>query len=682
MFSSSSPGPSTPSVSAPASSLETPTTPVQPSPGPSLYSVGEEVLALWKQNRKFPATILRIQDDGGYFVKFYDGFEKVVRGQCIRRIGKQDLDFVRQCKEELVTNGNGAKGPEDERNNVSKDDLLNEPDDTPPPSKLRRERKSKFNVREVLNLAPAKKPPSTPTSSRSRTNSSDGLEKAAFERSDKVFDRSKNGDEVKRHSTEDKDRISDIVDLNDSSDVKSEKSVSETGSEGTPSEKENINCEMVGKFKSKSKDVLGKSGGELKGKRERKRKRFADEESEIPSSKAPKKSPNSSVSSNTVLKNSKSSRVPPKSDSIHNSSQVLSKQSKGRNPPNAELPAAKKKSRDKSKSIDSIENKTNNNRSGVATINSRSVKNAAAGKNNSEKSSDKHFSYLSFDFSLPQEKQISLIKEGVNIPGANQPLIIKAPELPAGWIKKVVLRGVNHLKWEVIIENNLGKSFKSRAELARYFDEQKFQANIQSFDFTLDTPLKKIRQVWRASLNQADHKNVVSNGVKEDPASKSNNSESRLPEPVSISSPKSPSKNLKPNIKEKCKDELSALSPPSTIPPSAQPPPECSGTSPSPVPSSPPLSSTSPTTLPSPSSDLIVKGKVSETGQASVKFIKTPELLFTKLDSIISETRFQGVRCPLRECNKLFRNDKLLQMHVKHYHPKYAAENRYLMCVS
>ena len=556
----------------------------------------------------------------GNVYRFYDGFEKVVRGQCIRRIGKQDLDFVRQCKEQIVTNGNGEKGPEDERNNVSKDDLDNETDDTPPPSKLRRERKSKFNVREILNLAPAKKSPATPTSSRSRTNSSDGLEKAAFERSDKVFERTKNGDEVKRHSIEDKDHNSDIVDLNDSSDVKSEKSVSETGSEGTPSEKENINCEMVGKIKSKSKDVLSKSGGELKGKRERKRKRFADEESEIPSSKAPKKTPNSSVSSNAVLKNSKSSRVPPKSDSIHNSSQVLSKQSKGRNPPNTELPAAKKKSRDKSKSIDSIENKTNNNRTGAATINSRSVKNAAVGKNSSEKSSDKHFSYLSFDFSLPQEKQISLIKEGVNIPGAEQPLIIKAPDLPAGWIKKVVLRGVNHLKWEVIIENNLGKSFKSRAELSRYFDEQKFQANIQSFDFTLDTPLKKIRQVWRASLNQADHKNVLSNGVKEDQASKSSSPESRLPEPVSISSPKSPSKNLKPNIsKDKSKEDTSSLTPSSTISPSSHPPTANSGTSPASVQSSPLLSSTSPTLSNlATNSSLIVKGNVSETGQASV----------------------------------------------------------------
>ena len=57
-------------------------------PGPSLYTVGEEVLALWKQNRKYPATILRIQDDGCYLVRFYDGFEKTVRGQCIRRVGR------------------------------------------------------------------------------------------------------------------------------------------------------------------------------------------------------------------------------------------------------------------------------------------------------------------------------------------------------------------------------------------------------------------------------------------------------------------------------------------------------------------------------------------------------------------------------------------------------------------
>ena len=65
VFSSPGPGPSTPSTAQ--ANLDTPTQPAHS--GPSLYSVGEEVLALWKQNRKFPATILRIQDDGGYLVR-------------------------------------------------------------------------------------------------------------------------------------------------------------------------------------------------------------------------------------------------------------------------------------------------------------------------------------------------------------------------------------------------------------------------------------------------------------------------------------------------------------------------------------------------------------------------------------------------------------------------------------
>ena len=58
-----SPGPST--TTTPSSNAATPT-----HTGPSLYCAGEEVLALWKQNRKYPATILRIQDDGGYVVRY------------------------------------------------------------------------------------------------------------------------------------------------------------------------------------------------------------------------------------------------------------------------------------------------------------------------------------------------------------------------------------------------------------------------------------------------------------------------------------------------------------------------------------------------------------------------------------------------------------------------------------
>ena len=44
------------------------------------------------------------------------------------------------------------------------------------------------------------------------------------------------------------------------------------------------------------------------------------------------------------------------------------------------------------------------------------------------------------------------------------------------------------------------------------------------------------------------------------------------------------------------------------------------------------------------------------------------ELIATKL-GVVSETG-QGLRCSIRSCGKLFRKEKLLRQHVKHYHPK------------
>ena len=44
------------------------------------------------------------------------------------------------------------------------------------------------------------------------------------------------------------------------------------------------------------------------------------------------------------------------------------------------------------------------------------------------------------------------------------------------------------------------------------------------------------------------------------------------------------------------------------------------------------------------------------------------ELIATKL-GVVSETG-QGIRCSIISCSKLFRKEKLLRQHVKHYHPK------------
>ena len=127
----------------------------------------------------------------------------------------------------------------------------------PGPSKTKRERKTKFNVREVLNLKEtspkvAKASSSTKVSSSSKQSKSDssslldGVNSEPYERSDKVFeaDTVTAVEEVGGQEEVGGGDI-EVVDLSESFDVKSEAGcgVSETGSEGTPSEKENINSD-------------------------------------------------------------------------------------------------------------------------------------------------------------------------------------------------------------------------------------------------------------------------------------------------------------------------------------------------------------------------------------------------------------------------------------------------------
>ena len=59
------------------------------------------------------------------------------------------------------------------------------------------------------------------------------------------------------------------------------------------------------------------------------------------------------------------------------------------------------------------------------------------------------------------------------------------------------------------------------------------------------------------------------------------------------------------------------------------------------------------------------------TGHTSLPATPLPSPATPALKGTASETG-QGVRCPLTNCNKLFRNEKLLLMHVKHYHPEYS----------
>ena len=448
-----------------------------------MYSIGEEVLALWKQNRKYPATILDIQGEGGYLVRFYDGYEKVVRAQCIRRVGKGDLEFVTQCKDQLITeNGTDKESPAGDCET----------------SKVRRERKSKFNVREILNLkesSPKKGGLKNDlVSLKMPAESSEEDMKASYERSDKVFDNSKElivrkedldaTEECKQALNEGSGKVIEIVDLSETLECKGETSVSETGSEGTPSEKENI-CDME-KIKNRSKPTTRdpsatSSSAEVSTKRTRKRKKFADEELDSKVTKVQKKNP-----IHTSILKSKSHRVPTKVECVV--SQTSNKCSD----------LSKKRAYEKTES------------EGGKTKFEGSIKVASKLHKSSQKPTldDNIYEYLNFDFSLPTDKLQSKFIEGVNIPGAKKPVLVRSPKLPAGWVKKVTLRTKGNFKWDVLIENSDGRSFKSRAELSRYFEENNIDHNMEHFDFALDTPLKKIRQLWRASLPQTEKRNA------------------------------------------------------------------------------------------------------------------------------------------------------------------------------
>ena len=192
-----------------------------------------------------------------------------------------------------------------------------------------------YPSRKVANM---KEGPATPKTSQTlkpsasqaskllkSSNPAERLDSAAssesYERSDKVFDIEQ---EVKneKKDIEDSSQSGDIevVDLSESYEVKSLSeggcSVSETGSEGTPSEKENINCENNGNdnFKSSASESNGVSNGGTNGlgKRARKRKRFADEE--VGEGQSAKHQRSLSANSETSQRSLKGSQIPCKSD--------------------------------------------------------------------------------------------------------------------------------------------------------------------------------------------------------------------------------------------------------------------------------------------------------------------------------------------------------------------------------
>ena len=449
-----------------------------------------------------------------------------------------------------------------------------------------------LNLKETSPKTPKASPAvKVPQSSAKATKSEcvgseEGEGSEVYQRSDKVFE----AEQAVRLEAEDPEPGGDVevVDLSESfHGVAGEACyVSETGSEGTPSEKENINHGNGAGRGGQARPVTnGSSNGvsevrgdldvmdsfptcsppQIRGKRARKRKRFADEEEE------------EEGGMQVALCSQRGLRSPGQE------TRVLC--TTARNPQEQRRP----RPRDKVRAQEPVEQGE-----GRTLVRSPQNNNSSSSANGSTE-----HSYLAFDFSLPPAELLGLLEEGVSVPGHLRPLTMAAPKLPHGWTKKVVLRtpvkGSQATKWDVVIESGEGRVFRSRQELARHFEEAGLEHNLELFDFNLDTQLKKIRQIWKA-------------GCGGDPQSVplAAEAEARVLPPSSPQA-KRPAR-LPPTEQERHKLEITMRVGP--------------------------LSPPTPTI-----------GTASETGQ--------------------------GVRCPLSNCNKLFRNEKLLLQHVKHYHPEY-----------
>eukprot|EP00095_Tigriopus_kingsejongensis_P002905 snap_masked-scaffold336_size202805-processed-gene-0.11 protein:Tk02905 transcript:snap_masked-scaffold336_size202805-processed-gene-0.11-mRNA-1 annotation:"phd finger protein 20-like isoform x2" len=111
----------------------------------------------------------------------------------------------------------------------------------------------------------------------------------------------------------------------------------------------------------------------------------------------------------------------------------------------------------------------------------------------------KSLPYLTFDLSAEPELIAKQMVEGVNIPGPGVAIPVDSSTLPQGWHKRVIQReiGVTKGKWDVYIQSPFGKSFRSKIELQKFFDEKKMDLRSDIFDFSLDNVLKRLRQIWK-----------------------------------------------------------------------------------------------------------------------------------------------------------------------------------------
>ena len=562
------------------------------------FKPGDKVMATWKLNRKYLASVIRFEpSDGTYLVEFYDGVQCRVKPNNMRRPRKGEEDI-----ESLSVNGAIDNGSAENSDNES--DLSSNP-----ASSKRRERKRKFDVKQLLNIRSVK--------SLQRGGSKDSVDDVPSSTS------SHNKRETKRRRSR----------------------LSASKIEGNVTTENVVNGN--GKTRAKSLSIEdGPAMAAVSGKRERKKKKFWDDEQEESSQtnspiiasatatlvQSPLSSGKSAKDSLTNLSHSPST---PTTTAV--SAAGLKRKSTG------SVTAPNKKMAKRSEMANNHGGKINEqirpNGSVPPTLphESRAEITGNAGKENG-----KLLPYLQLDLTSDPELVAEQMIEGVNIPGMGQPIPVDSSSLPVGWEKRVIQRriGITKGKWDVFITNpETGKSFRSKTELQKHLDERKLPYTCDAFDFSLDDNLKRLRQIWKQYkvkpfLNNP--KGSSPGNFKHVPAKITQVQDSDFTHHRSSSSSASTTTSA-------------AATQVATVPPQVPvPPPSSGGTG----------SGTNHKTNSSNSLNINNGNAADHIDMACLTDI-----------AVESETG-QGLRCSIAKCGKLFRNDRLLRQHVKHYHPK------------
>ena len=263
-------------------------------------------------------------------------------------------------------------------------------------------------------------------------------------------------------------------------------------------------------YSSKSVEVVQT----VTGKRERKRKKFWDEEdfpAILPPSKVPKKKateevrkelkgvfaePSIATSKNKNRRSSESASseqpmLKSKNIELHLNATDLMNKSKV-----SITDDTKQKNIYKTVKKDEYSNNKSNSQELICNVNPHSSSEKFQRSENG-----KVLLYrTSFDMTEDPSKIASKMKEGLNIPGPGVSIPVDSSRLPKGWEKRVIQRGIGVTKgkWDVfIVEEEGRKSFRSKTDLQKHIDEKKLPYTSDAFDFSLDDNLKKLRQIWK-----------------------------------------------------------------------------------------------------------------------------------------------------------------------------------------